>query len=117
MMKTLLRLAETAAVTLVLLAVCQELEKPKEQRKWHGKVAGFVPYDFRLPTANRLKQACWNPDESRILAPQVFGLGWLVNLYALLNGLGVINDDTSEESFLLPTPSIKKVLVHPPTAL
>ena len=44
-----IRLVQTAVITITLAAVCQELEKPKEERQWHGKV-GLIPYDFRLPT-------------------------------------------------------------------
>jgi hypothetical protein len=102
--------------TLTLVAVLQELEKPEEERKWHGKVAGIVPYDFRIPTMERLKESCWNPYESRIFTPRPFGIGWAINLYALLENLGFIKKaDVSEESFLMPTPSIKEVLVQPPT--
>ena len=57
----LVNIVEAAAVTLVVAAVCQELEKPPEERHWHGKL-GVIPYDFRLPTIERIKEAYWNPD-------------------------------------------------------
>ena len=50
-----------AIMTLALVAVCQEMEKPREERKWNGRVAGIVPYDFRKPALDRLKDAYWNP--------------------------------------------------------
>lgn len=105
------RLFQVAALTLTLIAVCQELEKPAEERKWHGKVVGFVPYDFRLPTIERLKESFWNPYGSRLLTPSVFGLGWGINFYALLENLGLIGQrDVSEQGFLMPSKSIKDVL-------
>ena len=109
------RAIQAAVITLTLAAVCQELEKPREERKWHGKIAGFIPYDFRLPTMERLEEAYWNPYERRILTPRVFGIGWAINFYALLENLGLIRQaDISEESFLMPTQSIKEVLRQPP---
>lgn len=114
--KWFIRAIQAAVITLTLAAICQELEKPKEERKWHGKIAGFIPYDFRMPTIERLKESYWNPYERRVLTPEVFGIGWAINFYTLLENLGVIGQaDTSEECFLMPTQSIKEVLEHPPT--
>ena len=102
-------------VTLTLAAVFQELEKPKEERKWHGKVAGIIPYDFRLPTLERFLGAYWNPYERRVFTPEVFGIGWAINFYTLLENLGVIGAGTSEEDFLMPTRAIKDLLREPST--
>ena len=110
--KWLIRMLQATAITLTVAAVCQELEKPKEEREWHGKIAGFVPYDFRLPTIERIKEAYWNPYESRILSPEVFGIGWAINFYALLERLSLFRQGISEEDFLMPTKSIKEVLEH-----
>ena len=41
---------------------------------------------------------------------QVFGIGWTVNLYALLENLGIIKPGASEENFLMPNKSIKEIL-------
>ena len=40
-----------------------------------------VPYDFRFPTIERIKQRWWNREDPRLLTPRVFGVGWSVNLY------------------------------------
>ena len=104
------RIIQATVITLALAAVCQELEKPEEERKWHGKIAGCVPYDFRLPTLERLQESYWNPYESRILTPEVFGIGWAINFYALLEKLRLAGQNASEEDFLMPTHSIKEVL-------
>lgn len=106
------RILEATAITLALVAVCQELEKPKAERRWYGTVAGFIPYDFRLPTIERFKEAYWNPYESRIVTPEAFGIGWAINLYALLERLRLIGQDGSEEDFLMPGQHMRKVLTQ-----
>ena len=67
-------------IGLVAAAVVKELRTPKPERQWHGHLAGFVPYDFRLPTLDRLRASVWDPDSSQVLTPQVFGVGWALNL-------------------------------------
>lgn len=74
-------LARWAAVGLVVAAVATELSKPEEERTWHGRVMGMVPYDFRPPTWERIRDAYWNPDSDRLFSERVFGVGWAVNLY------------------------------------
>ena len=73
------------AATLILAgaALRQQLKMPPEERTWHGKVAGIVPYDFRIPTWERIRDAWWNSNDSRILTERAFGIGWAINLYAL----------------------------------
>jgi hypothetical protein len=65
-----------------VIAILQELRKPPDERTWHGKVAAFVPYDFRMPTIGRVKDTFWNP-EGPIISGKVFGVGWAPNLGAL----------------------------------
>jgi hypothetical protein len=65
---------------LVAAAVAQELRKPSSERTWHGRLAGLIPYDFRPPTVQRLKDSWWSPDNPRIFTDRVFGVGWSVNL-------------------------------------
>jgi hypothetical protein len=69
---------------LVAAAVYKELQLPAEKRTWHGRLFDFVPYDFRIPTPRKLMQAFWNPDSSNIFSEQPFGVGWTINLGALL---------------------------------
>ncbi len=80
-LRSLLRLV---ALALTAGAVAQELRKPSDQREWHGQVGGVVPYDFRFPTAERIRAALWSPDSDRLLTPQVFGVGWTLNVGRLL---------------------------------
>jgi len=110
--KWLNRIIQTTALAITMAAICQELEKPKEERKWHGKVGSF-PYDFRLPTVERLKASYWNPEDHRIFTHEVFGIGWAINLYALLDKLRIIREVyNSEEDYLMPTESIKEIIKH-----
>jgi hypothetical protein len=83
-MRTLRRvrgLIRFATFGLVVAAVASELAKPSEERTWQGRVLGFVPYDFRPPTWQRLRDAYWNPHSERLFSDRVFGVGWAVNLY------------------------------------
>ncbi len=68
-----------AAAGAAAMAILQEMRKPPPDREWNGKV-GFIPYDFRLPTPSRFRERVWNPSDDRILMPQVFGVGWTINL-------------------------------------
>ena len=68
----------------VVLAIRQQLQRPKEERTWYGKIAG-IPYDFRLPTVERIRAAYWNKDTSQIFLPQAFGIGWAINMYPIIN--------------------------------
>lgn len=106
------RLIQVTTISLALAAVCQELEKPKEERSWYGTIAGFIPYDFRMPTGERLREAYWNPFESRLFSPEVFGIGWAINFYALLERLRLIGRAATEENFLMPGKHMKEVLKH-----
>ena len=61
-------------------AVITELRKPKEERSWHGKLAGFVPYELRRPTLQRVRDTYWSPADEHVLKPPVWGVGWALNV-------------------------------------
>jgi hypothetical protein len=65
-------------------AVAQELRKPAGEREWVGKIGGFVPYDLRPPTLERVIAEFWSPDDPRILMPHSFGVGWGINVGRLI---------------------------------
>lgn len=65
-----------------VFAIVQELRKPAGERAWHGKVGGFVPYDFRKPTADRFREAYWN-EAGPIVSPRPIGVGWVPNFGAM----------------------------------
>ena len=68
---------------LAIAAVIKELRLPKEERTWHGALGGFVPYDFRMPTVEKIKRTFWNPDGA-IVVNRVFGVGWTINFGAVV---------------------------------
>ncbi len=70
-----------AVFGLVVAAIATELRKPEPERTWEGHVFGVVPYDFRPPTWQRIKEAYWNPESDRLFSDRVFGVGWAVNLH------------------------------------
>jgi hypothetical protein len=70
-------------------AVYTELRKPPAERTWHGKLLGFVPYDFRIPTLDALRQAYWNPRSPKLFTERPLGVGWAVNIPTALRRLGV----------------------------
>ena len=99
-LRNLRRLARFTAFALVAAAVATELAKPPDERTWNGKVFGVVPYDFRPPTWEKIREAYWNPESDRLFSDRVFGVGWAVNLYrakTLLEELfgGLMGDDRS----------------------
>ena len=77
----------TVTFGLVAAAVYKELQLPAEKRTWHGRLFDLVPYDFRIPTPRKLMQAFWNPASGNIFSEQPFGVGWTINLGALLPAL------------------------------
>ena len=77
------RLVRLVIVLILVQALRDQLSRPPEERTWFGRV-GPVPYDFRLPTLERLRQAYWNPDSDRLLTDRVFGIGWAINFAQLL---------------------------------
>ncbi|MEG3615361.1 DUF5808 domain-containing protein [Isoptericola haloaureus] len=74
------KLYKAVMFALVVAAVTKELQKDPADREWHGTVAGFVPYEFRIPTFARAKERLWDPEAEHVIGPQVFGVGWTVNV-------------------------------------
>jgi uncharacterized membrane protein len=72
------------ATALAVAAVVKELRLPADERTWHGRIL-YVPYDFRLPTLARVRERLWAPEDKRLIVPQVFGVGWSVNVGRLVN--------------------------------
>jgi hypothetical protein len=83
-------LARTAAIAAFGAAVYAELRKPPEQRTWHGRLLGVVPYDFRLPTLQRIRRSYFDPSNDRVFTPEPIGVGWGVNVAAVMKRFGVL---------------------------
>lgn len=77
------RFVKLVAFGLVLAALIDQLRRDPEERTWEGSVAGIVPYDFRMPTLERARSRWWNTNDDRLFVPQVFGVGWTINLARL----------------------------------
>lgn len=89
----LLRMAAFAALAG---AVYTELRKPPEERTWHGRLLGFVPYDFRPPTPAKVIRAWWNPKSDQIVGDPAFGVGWSINVAALADRIGASGNGTAK---------------------
>ncbi len=81
----------TALSVLVLAsfaaAIVEQLRRPADQRTWFGRAFDVIPYDFRVPTRERLTDAYWNPSSSTIFPDRPLGIGWAINFAALYNWL------------------------------
>ncbi len=78
-LRRLRRLAKLVGLGLMVAAISQEMSKPEGERTWHGRLFGTVPYDFRPPTWDRIREAYWNPDDEHLFTSRVLGVGWAVN--------------------------------------
>ncbi len=103
-MKDLVRLVKTLAWLALFGAVYQELRKPPDQRTWQGKVAGVVPYDFRMPTMGRLRETYWAPESDHVFTERVFGVGWGVNIPVALRKISEIAEQYVAASLRLRRP-------------
>ncbi|HZT07225.1 MAG TPA: hypothetical protein VFC51_09360 [Chloroflexota bacterium] len=88
--KGLQGLATLAGIGLALAAIVQELRRPPDERTWHGRVMGFVPYDFRPPTIQRIRDEFWNTESPEVLTPHAFGVGWGINLGGIAKKLDLV---------------------------
>lgn len=77
-------------LALVGAAIATELRKPREEREWHGRIAGVIPYEFRPPTLERVRAALWNPEGERIFTDRVLGVGWSINFGRVARLAGVV---------------------------
>lgn len=86
-MRDLIGTVRTLAWVALVAAIYQELRKPPAERTWHGKVGGAIPYDFRIPTLERLRSAYWDPSSDTVFTDKVVGVGWAVNIPVLIRKL------------------------------
>jgi len=83
-MTDLIRTVRTLAWIALIAAIYQELKKPPAERTWHGRVGGMIPYDFRVPTIDRIRSAYWDPQNDTVFTDRVIGVGWAVNIPVLI---------------------------------
>ena len=70
-------------------AIYTELRKPPEQRTWHGQLLDTIPYDFRLPTLERLSRRTGTRARRRCSPHRPLGVGWAINIPTALRRIGV----------------------------
>jgi hypothetical protein len=58
-----------------------------------------VPYEMRIPTAERVAARLWSPTDPRILMPRIFGIGWDINFGAIAVKLHLIEPDSEDIPF------------------
>jgi hypothetical protein len=81
--KSLTGILAWLSLDVAVVALLQELMRPRQFRTWHGRVAGLIPYDFRKPTLRRFAKAVWAPDNPHLLTDTALGVGWSLNLAQL----------------------------------
>ncbi|MBT8211995.1 MAG: hypothetical protein KJN71_02490 [Acidimicrobiia bacterium] len=83
------------AAIVAIAAIIKELRLPKEERTWHGTLGDVVPYDFRVPTMDRIKATMWDP-EGKIVVGRPFGVGWTLNFGAVVAKIKQAKADSAE---------------------
>ncbi len=84
-------------IGLAVAAVVQELRKEPDERTWRGRLTCSIPYDFTIPSVERIKEAYWNTQDDHIITDRVLGVGWGVNLHALLRRMGCCQNPSEAE--------------------
>ncbi len=79
-MRDMIGAIRTLAWVAFIGALYQELRKPPAERTWHGRVAGVIPYDFRIPSLEKFRTAYWDPTSDTVFSDHVFGVGWAINI-------------------------------------
>ncbi len=97
-MDALLWIIRMALLGALVGAIWRELSKPPAERTWNGRLLGFVPYDLRLPTLARLRDSYFNTRSPALFTSQPVGVGWSVNIAAVLKRLGVMHSRTTRRT-------------------
>ena len=70
----------------------------QDRSRLSGTVLG-MPYDLRIPTAERVASRWWNPLDPHVIVPRLFGLGWTVNFGAVAVRLNWVRPDDEDVPF------------------
>jgi hypothetical protein len=89
----------------VLANQCAELSRDElkaalwqRSSAFSGRVLG-MPYELRLPTAERVALRLWDPLNPRVFVPRLFGFGWTLNFAAVAVKLGLVRPDDEDIPF------------------
>ena len=88
----LVALVRNLVILTAAAAVYKELRTPPAQRTWNGRLFGTVPYDFRLPDLGRVREAYWNTESDVVFTDRPLGVGWAVNIPAVLRRAGLMSE-------------------------
>lgn len=88
---------EAGAPDDIAIGLCEALESDSATPA-SGTFLG-MPYDLRVPTAERVASRWWNPRDARLFVPRAFGVGWDLNFGALAVRLHLIEPDAEDEPF------------------
>lgn len=75
--------------TAIFLFTVATIAYSVKSKRSHGRFLG-VPFDWRVPSAAEVRQRVWNPSDSRLFTPTIFGVGWVPNVHQLVQRLGYI---------------------------
>src|SRR5687768_9929897 len=66
-----------------------------------------VPYDFRKPSLDRMRERFWNPADPRLFTPTAFGVGWSLNAFHVYKHFQeeVVDDLITSEQEAVAIPS------------
>jgi uncharacterized protein DUF5808 len=58
--------------------------RTNRQGRWLG-----IPYDWRRPSGERIRNRMWNRDDRRVFPPKSYGWGYTVNFAEVARRLGL----------------------------
>ena len=76
------------AVMIFTIAAAVHAYRTKQS---HGRYYN-VPFEFRIPTIERAKKRVWNTSDRRLFTPNIFGVGWTLNLHEAARRLDIIEE-------------------------
>ena len=76
------------AIMIFVIAAAVHAYRTKQS---HGRYYN-VPFEFRIPTIERAKNRVWNPNDRRLFNPNIFGVGWTLNLHEAARRLNIIEE-------------------------
>ena len=86
-MRRTMSLWRTAVMLFTIAAAVHAYRTKQSQGRYYN-----VPFEFRIPTIERAKKRVWNPSDRRLFTPNIFGVGWTLNLHEAARRLNIIEE-------------------------
>ena len=86
-MRCTMSLWRTAIMIFVIAAAVHAYRTKQSQGRYYN-----VPFEFRIPAIERAKKRVWNPSDRRLFTPNIFGVGWTLNLHEAARRLNIIEE-------------------------